>query len=114
MSDTFEKISRMTAYLLNHYAIDGWEFVKIEEFDSMHFKSIGAVPIGSALHATIPVFIFKKECTDTEYADLLKLHRPKARCPNCDRPVNLDDLECSSCKASFTEQSVWRPIPSGD
>lgn len=33
------------------------------------------------------------------------------KCPNCDFLINLLDLECAKCKASFGEMSTYRPKP---
>jgi hypothetical protein len=127
--------------LLNHYAREGWEYVKSEEFYSDFFKSTalsifeGLIDSNVNNNPRLQMFIFRQPFTEEmekRLAEEEKLalealrlaqentNKPAptkmpeitdARCPNCESLVNKLDARCWKCDASFGELSAWRPIP---
>ena len=120
--------------LLNHFAKDGWEYVRSEEFFADFFKSGAASFFGDKNNPRLQMFIFRQQYTEEmekrmadEEQERIEAERAAhkqtgkimgempevtdARCPNCDSLVNKLDQRCWKCDASFSELSAWRPQP---
>jgi len=130
------KASVAVEHLLNHYAKDGWEYVRSEEFNADFFRSTAASIFSDKNNnPRLQMFIFRQPFTEElekkylqqenarleserlayEQSGASKGRMPPevadARCPNCEALVNKMDKKCWKCNASFGELSAWRPQP---
>ena len=122
-------VNKAIEALINHYAADGWEFQRVEEFDPLRFMDTAAL-FSNNSKLLITSVIFRKVMTQELAEKIAQAAEEERRskiknkvtrgqppvnadhlCPNCNSNVNVKDESCWKCNADFSERSAWRPIP---